>query len=146
MARPTRSGEARRRAAAARWAVVAVAALLLAGPACKVIKDPVVRVDLQATKTTMNPGETIQVTATVTEDGVPLDGVVVIFTAAPVGSYPAGSQKTTDAVGQAAASYRVESGEVTSDTMVVVTATTQTPAATGTLDILVDVTAGGGTR
>jgi hypothetical protein len=120
--------------------------LLLTTAACEVIKPPVVSVQVQATKTTMSPGESVQVTATLTEDGNPLAGVEVIFTSTPVGSFPGGDRKTTDAVGQAATQLRVDSTEVSGDTMVVVTATTQTPAATGSLDILVDVTAGGGTR
>jgi hypothetical protein len=113
--------------------------LLLAPAGCEEITEPVVRVDLQSVKSTIEPGESTQVIALVMEDGDPVSDTEVQFSASPVGTFPGGDQEVTDAQGQAATSFLVDPNDVDSDTLVEVTATELESSALDTVTISVDV-------
>jgi len=118
-------------------AALAVAALLVTA-GCEEIEEPVVSVSVQASDDLVRTDENVTITATVTEDESPLEGVTVLFSSSPVGTFPGGDAVLTDAGGQAETTFVVADTEIESDTLVDVTAAEEESGALDSVEIFVE--------
>jgi hypothetical protein len=124
-------------------AATLAAAVILMTPGCEVIEDPVVSVGVAASDDTVRTDQNVTITATVTEDERPAEGVTVLFSSSPVGTFPDGDAVVTDAAGQAETTFVVADTEIDSDTFVDVTAAEEKSEALDSVEILVEADGGG---